>query len=245
MIWIVAFFIIILVSAVLAFRSMKDYEEFPENENLNSLFFVGNASAFTEQSLDKLYNAFISGKRFFSVERLNKGKERALVIFGPREIAEILPELKLVEIEDYLADPNLPDQTNIDKKASVNHAFTWLLEPKLNNKKVLHVGDELKDLNLLQAQKFYIQIVCIPQAVSGEGKFQSTVRIMVLENDSIERVALSKKITQIVEIATGLNKRQDDFPEQKKFESYKQRSLIPKEVTPFPLTSREVYSLLA
>lgn len=98
MIWIVAFFIIILVSAVLAFRSMKDYEEFPDNLSLNTLFFIGNPQNLTAGSLKKLHGVFLGRKQFFSIERLNKGKERALVIFGPKDLPEILPELNLVEI---------------------------------------------------------------------------------------------------------------------------------------------------
>lgn len=245
MIWIVLFFIIILVSAVLAFRSMKDYEEFPGSENINSLFFVANSQNFTENSLKKLHKAFLNSKQFFSLERLNKGQERVLVIFGPREIPEILPELKLVEIEDYLADPNSLEQNNMDKKASVNHALTWLIEGKLN-KKPLHIGEELKNLDLGKDQQFHIQIVAIPEAaITDLEKFQSTIRVMVVEDDSIERVALAKILTQGLEQATGFNRHQDNFPEQKKFESFKQRSLVPKEVTPFSLSCQEIYALLA
>lgn len=238
------FFIIILVSAVLAFQSMKDYEEFPGSENLNSLFFVANSQNFTENSLRKLHEAFLPNKQFFSLERLNKGQERVLVIFGSRKIPEILPELKLVEIEDYLADPNSLEQ-KLDKKVSVNQALTWLVEGKLN-KKPLHIGGELKNLDLKKNQQFHIQIVAIPEAATTDlEKFQSTIRVMVVEDDSIERVALAKKLTQDLEQATGLNRHQDNFPEQKKFESFKQRSLVPKEVTPCSLSYQEIYALLA
>lgn len=238
------FFIIILVSAVLAFRSMKDYEEFPGSENINSLFFVANLQNFTENSLKKLHKSLLSSKQFFSLERLNKGRERVLVIFGPREIPEILPELKLVEIEDYLADPNSLEQKP-DKKVSVNHALTWLVEGK-PNKKPLHIGEELKNLDLEKNQQFHIQIVAIPEAAATDlEKFQSTIRVMVVEDDSFKRVALAKILTQGLEQATGLNRHQDNFPEQKKFESFKQRSLVPKEVTPCSLSCQEIYALLA
>jgi hypothetical protein len=243
MIWIVAFFIIILVSAVLAFRSMKDYEEFPNNLSLNTVFFIGNPQNLTAQSLKKLHSLFIGRKQFFSLERLNKGKERALVIFGPRDLPEILSELNLVEIEDYLASQTVLSVS--DKLVNVNQTFTWLIEPKINNKKQLHVGIEIKDLQLGDRQKFFIQIICVPESHKGVENFQATLRVMVVDEDPMEKVALAKKIKTTLEIATGLNIHEDNFPEQKKFESFKQRSLVPKEVTQFTLNEEEIYSLIS
>lgn len=228
----------------MAFRSMKDYEEFPESQNLNSLFFVASHQSFSDASLKKLHEAFAQNKQFFSLERLNKGKERALVIFGPRELPEILPEHKLVEIEDYLIDLNQLDQNAIDSKVSVNHSLTRLIEPKLK-KKPLFIGSDLKEFELGENQKFYIQIVCIPEISSHEQEFQTTIRVMVVDEDSIERVSLAKKLAKVLESATGLNIHEDNFPEQKKFESYKQRSLIPKEVVKFSLSGQEISDLLA
>ena len=43
-------------------------------------------------------------KHFFALEKLIKGKEKARVLYGPRDMTRNFPELNLVEIEDYLAD---------------------------------------------------------------------------------------------------------------------------------------------
>lgn len=245
MLWIVLFFIIILISAILAFRSMKDYEEFPENQSLNALFFVANTQNFTEETVGKLHEVFFDRKQFFSLERLNKGKERALVIFGPRDIPEILPDLNLIEIEDYLADPNTLGYSDIEKKVGVNQTLTWLIEPPVNDKKPLHVGMEIKNLVLGDNQKFFIQLVCIPEEKRADSSFQSTLRIMVVDEDPIERVVLAKDLKQVWKTSTGLNIHEDNFPEQKKFESFKQRSLIPKEVTRFSLSKSDITTLIS
>lgn len=245
MIWIVLFLIIILVSAVLAFRSMKDYEEFPESLSLNALFFVGNPKNLSLESLKKLHEAFSSRKQFFSIERLNKGKERALVIFGPRDIARILPELNLLEIEDYLVDTNAIDYNNTDKKAGVNQTLTWLVEPQVNNKKPLHVDSGIKNLELLENQKFFIQIVCVPENERSSENFQSTIRLMVVDNDPTGKIDLAKKLKQSWETATGLNIQVDNFPEQRKFESFKIRSLVPREVTKFSLSGYDIFALVS
>lgn len=245
MIWVVLFFIIILISAALAFRSMKDYEEFPENLSLNTIFYVGNPQNFSEDSLKKLHRVFSRGKQFFSFERLNKGKERALVVYGPREILEMLPELNLIEIEDYLADANALDYNNTGNKVSVNQTLTWLVEPKANNKKPLHVGSEIKNLGLSEDQKFFIQVVCSPEDNEVAENFQSTLRLMAVDEDPIKKITLAKNLKQAWELATGLNIHEDNFPEQKKFESFKQRSLIPKEVTQLPLRGQDIFTLLS
>lgn len=245
MIWIALFLIIILVSAVLAFRSMKDYEEFPESLSLNAPFFVGDPQNFTEGSLKKLHKAFVKGKQFFSIERLNKGRERALVIFGPKDIAEILPELNLIEIEDYLVDTNILEYDNTSKKVNVNQTITWVIEPKVNDKKPIHVNGGIRNLGLGENQKFFIQIVSIPEENKSPEGFQSTIRVMVVDNDPMEKIVLAKKLKQSWETDTGLNMREDNFPEQKKFESFKQRSLVPREVTQFPLSEYDIFSLIS
>jgi hypothetical protein len=245
MIWVAAFFIIILVSAVMAFRSMRDYEEFPENLSLNTVFFLGNPQAFTEQTLDKLHGLFLERKHLFSLERLIKGKEKALVLFGPKELAGFLPELNLVELEDYLGELD-SDITglNPEKRVSVNQTVTWLIEPKNNAKRQLHLGTQLKELSIGDQQKVFIQVVGEPQKDKEGEYFQSTLRIIVADTDPIERVNLAKKVNQAFTDATGLNKHEDNFPEVKKFESFKKRTLIPKEVADFKLTAQEIFDVI-
>lgn len=245
MIWVAAFFIIILVSAVLAFRSMKDYEEFPESLSLNAVFFLGNPQAFTAEALNRLHRLLLENKNFFSLERLIKGKERALVIFGPRELPNLFPELNLVELEDYLGEINPGiESSNLEKKVDANQSITWLIEPKNNIKREMHVGLQLKELNITPQQKVFIQIVGEPTGEKDETYFQSTLRVMVADSDPIERVNLAKIVNLAFQDATGLNKRSDSFPEVKKFESFKQRTHIPKEVADFKLTSREIFDIL-
>lgn len=224
---------------------MKDYEEFPESLSLNTLFYISNPQNFTEESIKKLRDAFTSRKQSFSIERLNKGKERALVIFGPRDLPEILPQLNLIEIEDYLTEVNDFEQGYSDKKVGVNQTLTRLVEAKINDKKPLHLGGGINNLELGEGQKFFIQIACFPENKRDSNSFQSTARLMIVDKDPVEKVVLFKRIKILWETATGLNIHEDSFPEQKKFESFKQRSLIPEEVAPFPLTSGDIFSLVS
>ena len=225
---------------------MRDYEEFPENLSLNTLYYIGNPSGLTAAGFDKLHQLFLKDKYFFSVEKLLKGKERAVVLYGPRDLAKSCPELSLVEIEDYLGENSdflTPAEQN--KKVNVNLVLSWLVEPKNNPKKLLHIESGAMNFTLEDDQKVFIQMVLMPIQKSGENVFQSTFRVMVSDPDAIKRIELAKKVGAIFNTATGLNKHEDSFPETKKYDSYKQRSLIPKEVAEFMLTQEEVISFIS
>ena len=225
---------------------MRDYEEFPDSLSLNTLFYIGNPQVLTVETLKKLHDLNIAGKQFFSLERLIKGKENARVIFGPRELPANFPELNLVELEDYLDNDNLVSVGD-EKKVNVNQALSWLIEPK-NSKKTIVVTEGLRNLSVDPNQKVFIQAVLMP---IEKQLFQTTLRVMVVDPDPIKRVELARNVDQIIKAATGLNKRsfssnkhEDVFSEGRKFDSFKQRSLIPKEVAEFGLTADEVLSLV-
>lgn len=224
---------------------MRDYEEFHDSLSLNSLFYIA-APQNLKESLKRLHDLNLNEKHFFSLEKLIKGEEKAWVIFGNRDLQNHFPELNLVEIEDYLSEyPSSLQSAAEEKYVSVDQSLSWLIEPKNNPKKLLLVTDELKNLKTQQNQKIFLQAVLMPVEKQGEVSFQSTLRIMVADSDPIKKVELAKRINQMVTSATGLNKKEDDFPESRKFDSFKQRTLIPKEVAEFYLTTDEVLALLA
>lgn len=224
---------------------MRDYEEFPEASDLNSLFYIGAPQNLTEESLKVLHNLNLANKKFFSLEKLIKGKEKALVIYGSRDLVTALPGLNLVELEDYASDASgiLSDRDQ-QKMVNMNQVLSWLVAPKNNPQKALLVTDELKGLIVEEDQKVFLQIVLMPIGKSGENNFQSTIRVMVADNDPIKRIELAKRTERTINASTGLNKYEDNFPEGKRFDSYKLRTLIPKEVSEFYLSSAEVMSLL-
>ena len=225
---------------------MRDYEEFPDTLSLNALFYIGNPQNLNIDTLRKLHGHFVRNKQFFSLEKLIKGGEQARVLFGSREMVHDYPELALVELEDYISDESsFFSQEDFEKRVSVNQVISWLIEPKNNPKKLLLVGNELRDLKVENTQKVFIQSVLMPVDRSGEPVFQTTLRVMVADSDPIKRVELAKNINQIISTATGLKKHEDAYPEGKKFESFKQRSLIPKEVSEFILTADEVLSIIS
>lgn len=221
---------------------MRDYEEFPDTLGLNSLYFIGNPQSLTVETLKELHDFFLSKKQFFSLEKLIKEKEKAHILYGPGDLEKNFPELNLIEVEDYLGSEKGYDAES-EKKVSVNQSLSWLIDPKNNSKKGLVVNDELKNLTVGEDQKVFVQSVLMP-APGPKPVFQSTLRVMVVDPDPIKKVELAKKINQLITAATGLNKHEDNYPETKKYESYKLRSFIPKEVAEFPLSGDEIISLI-
>lgn len=247
MIWVIAFFIIILISSVLAYRSMRDYEEFPESGSLNSVFFIAKAQIFTAEILKKIHEILLRSNQFFSLEKLYKGEEKVLVLYGPKELSGYFPQLNMVELEDYVSDNGLKGdlRNSQSKKVSPDEILTWYIEPKRNSKTPLQDKGGLEDLKIGEDQKIFIQAVLSPQSNGGEQMFQATLRIMVADSDSIARVNLAKKVELAFSQSTGLLKHNDEFSEAKKFDSYKMRTLIPKEVEPFPLSVEEILAIVA
>jgi hypothetical protein len=229
---------------------MKDYQEFPLAENLNGLFLIRNPLEFRIETLNKLHTLGINSDSYFSIEKLFKGKEAALLLYGPRVMTQLLPELNLMELEDYLDEARknenpLPLNPN-SNKTNLNESLSWMIESKNNQKKKLSVKREFfKLLELEPHQKVFWQIVVHPIKKNEGSNFQVTIRAMVAEPDPIKKIELAKKIDNEINSGTGLLKKAGDSSEQALFESFKRRSFVPKEISPFILSSEEVYSLMA
>ncbi len=100
--WIL-FLLIILISALLAFLSMKDFRQEPQQFNQdNGLFLIRKPFALSSKLFDYLHQSCRKLGLIISLERLFKGGESALVIYGPKNILLALAQsLDLIELEDY------------------------------------------------------------------------------------------------------------------------------------------------
>lgn len=232
MIYILLFIIIIAISAFLAFRSMKSFQEIPSATHKYSLFLLKNPKAFSLDTLTKLYAHSLSSKLIFSIEVLLKGNQAALALYAPASTASLLPELQPIEIEDYLGVEHL------------NQIYSWAIQPKNNPKKVLTVSpDFLKMTELEENQKFFWQIV-LTSVKADTPNFQATIRAMVEEGDPIKRVELAKKIDKEIESCTGLVKNPKQDSVSSIFSAFIKRTLTPKQSIPFVLKPQEVLDLI-
>lgn len=89
----ILFLLIVIISALLAFGSMKDFRY--------GVFLIRKPQALTPRLLLYLHQTAKKSGLFFSLERLFKGFESALVIYGPKKVMIGLTSLGLLELEDY------------------------------------------------------------------------------------------------------------------------------------------------
>jgi len=222
---------------------MKDFQDIPVASSFYGFFLIKNPHNFNIGTIKKLHNLSLNLDSIFSVERLFKGKETVLSLYMPRDFIQNFPELSFLEIEDYLDDTT---STSDNRKVNVNQSLTWQIQPKNNQKKDLLVGEVFfRSLVLKDDQKVFWQIVCQGIKKDHTTNFQATIRTMVADLDPIDRVELAKTVESEINQKTGLNKYLNKSSEQFLYESFKTRTLIPKELTPFLLTEGELFSLIS
>lgn len=109
--WVVLFILIIAISFVLAFRSMKDYQEIPQQGKAEyGLFLIRKPSGFNTMFLDELLIKTKGVNLIVSIERLFKDKKSALLLFAPKNILQnFFDQLDLIELEDYTPSLSVKD----------------------------------------------------------------------------------------------------------------------------------------
>jgi hypothetical protein len=244
MIWIILFIIVIVISFILAYRSMKDFKEIPITPNLEyGLFLVKNTALFNLAYLSRIHKFITEQKSIISFERLLKGEESVLVIFGPKNILTSFPELELMELEDFLLPVSSPQNFDDPNKVSVNQTMGFQISSKQDPKKSLIVApDFLKNLSLGENQRLFWQVVV--SGLKEDSNFQVTLRALVNEPNAGTRAELAKKISAHIVEKTELNLSQRDETTSKVFDDFKKRALVPSEVAKFNVTSDELSGLL-
>ena len=101
--WILLIVIVAIIAAVLAFKSMGDFQETPAKFSQRySLFLIHKPEALTNELINELWKKALPSRQILAFERLFKGDKEALVVFGPINLLLAYSEvLGLLELEDY------------------------------------------------------------------------------------------------------------------------------------------------
>ena len=228
---IVLFLLVLLISLLLAYRSMRDFRLTPTKARLDyGLFLIRNPDGLTKDLLDTIHADIAKNNLIFSLERLFRGNESALVIFGPKNILKVFDNLNLLELEDYTKGDSL-------------EISAW--EVGLKNPEVVVKFDPLFE-NLPQLntmEQFWWQVNCEPlRANPGENLFSAQIRCVLLTKDLSRQKKLSLELTKLG--ASILSKIPQPFTSQKILEFYKMRS-ITRTKHNLKLKSVEVLQLVA
>lgn len=222
--WIILFAVIVFISFLLAIRSMADFEESPtEKKHQYGLFLIRNSQSFNKAVLDSVHKLILKEGLLISLERLIKGGESALVVYGPQTILNNYFEvLNLLELEDY---------TGIDQVT----LQAWEIGVR-KQEKIESIDSFFKSLPRLSGnEQLWWQLVLKAENYPGEEKFfQGQIRL-VTSSASPEL----KNPT-----ANGLTKVPKPFTKEQVIGFYQKRSFIQNKYNPI-LESKAVLELLA
>lgn len=212
--WFVLFLLIIGISFVLAFRSMKDYQETPKNfKSEYGLFLIRHPDRFNANVLDAIGQSILEEGLIISIERLFKGKQAALTIFGPKKILDRFTEsLNLLELEDYA---NALDHKDISVwEVGVKGAKDFKFDSPNNIFKNL---SELKE-----EEQFFWQMVLGVRKEKEGLSFQAQIRAVIYSKDP-ERKKMLISLLQTAEQGE-LTKVPKPFSDEQMMVFYKLRS---------------------
>lgn len=239
MIWLLIIAAIIVISFILALRSMKNYQEIPPQRYPYGVFLLQNPNQLQNDMLAKLYDFCTQANAIISLEKLFKGPQNAIVLFAPQNILQYIPELELLEIEDYLTKDGRPDGP---KKASVDEVILWSLLPK--NESELPVPQSfLENILLEDTQQLFWQLVLA--AHKRVQHFQVNIRVMVVDSDVHKRIELAKKVENYIRDNLKLTKKEANQSMAALYISYQKRALIPSEIEGFVLSTQKIKELIS
>ncbi len=272
LIWLLLFLTIVVISFVLALRSMGDFYEKPAKSAADfAPFLVRRPGAVTVDLLDDLYEAARQEGLLLAFERLFKGKRRALVIFGSRQMLQPFSEvLELLELEDYSLRV---DNKNVSPKVRAwemgvkqntkssgtktrqwlesEEEFWWelvvqpigLIEEKTKQALALLVGRSTAGFS--RPQDLKQAAVNMETDSAGRKRFQMAMRSVVLGSDKKRADLLQSELVGVGG-GLGLTPLPQPHATDTLIKLYQERALpqFGEDGTPVGITTKELYVLL-
>lgn len=215
--WITIAVLVVLISFVLAVRSMADFAQNPHFPRYG-LYLVRSPQALTGQVLDAMHDLLLKEGSTISLERLIKGRESALVIFAPQNILNSFPALNLVELEDYVVD-------------SLDNLQAWQMGVKhKNNVQIKSYFEGFPPLQ--ETEQFWWQIVL--KAAKEKGYFEAQVRV----------IAKSQEESWQKRSSGSLQKIPKPFSREQLLDFYQKRTFLQDKFNP-TLKSDDVLKVLS
>lgn len=169
--WLLLLFVVV-ISFLLALRSMRDYQEIP-SQSQYGLFLIRNPKALNTRILNNLYEDFLKRNLILSFERLFKGHQSTLLIYGPKELANLYDMLDLLELEDYTI-------------VNINHISVW--EIGIKGRVEDGVFKNMPQLN--ESEHFWWQVV-LSRSMRPE------IRVILLSDDIQRRKLLTDELQNL------------------------------------------------
>lgn len=176
---ILLFVLVIIISFLLAFLSMKDYKHTIDKKGDYTPFLIRNTQNLSAGVLDSLHQSAKISDSIISFERLFKDGQSALVVFGMRSILSQFPQLNLLELEEYSHVPKNDIsiwEISIKKDPTITFTNIFVNLPKLS-----------------EPEHFWFQLVSKP---TEGGLFNCQIRIAAFLINSLRRKEILETVTK-------------------------------------------------
>lgn len=216
--WLLLFALVIAISFVLAIKSMVDYHEIPSQTGQEyGLFLIRNRQALTKELLSLIYEDLAKSGLVLSLERLFRGSESALVIYGPKIIlSPHTASLDFLELEDYTS-------VNVEQTSAwevgVRNLNTW-------------EGNAFKNFPILSpAEQFWWQMILMASPKhKGEKSFQVQIRTVTVFSNESKKKSLAQSLQNFA--PDKLIKLPKAFSNSQLLDFYQKRSFKKSETNP-------------
>lgn len=227
LIWVGLFIIIVLVSLILAIRSMRDYSEVPVHSSTPySVYLVRNEQGLNDEILTQIDQIINQKRLIISFERLYKGTKRALVVYGPVIILkQFVDALDLMELEDYSLKLDKPLPPGILSWEISSYDFRKIIKPVASqgiNEPVVN----LSDIPLEDEEELWWQLVMQPKCERNglQPLFKVLIRIVIIANNDNRAQDIKAAIDSLIK-TTNLVSIPQTFSSAQIINFYQKRSL--------------------
>lgn len=219
LLWLLLLLLILAISFVLARLSMKDYTEIPPSGDSYGLYLIRQPARFDQNFLNQIQNELKKLSSIISFERLFKGKEAALVVFGPKKLLMKFSDmLNLLELEDYA-------------NVSEENGSVWEIGIKQNEGSNEFSLDKSIH-NLLEDEQLWWQLIL-------SKAFKSQIRVVLVSKDPAKR----QDISQVLNLPANLLKLPKVYSTTQLLDFYQKRSFQINEDNPV-LNPQQILKLL-
>jgi len=179
--------LVVAISFVLAYMSMKDYHYAPRiSKDEYGLFLIRQTANLNTEALRSMSHQMLSEGLIISVERLFKGPQAALTIFGPRKIlSKFMESLNLLELEDYT------------EKLMTSHISVWEVGARSLKDQGQAAGNIFEGLSKLGAEDQFFWQIILGAKKGNELTFQTQFRAAVYATDTIRKNQLVEELQNL------------------------------------------------
>lgn len=235
MIWITLFLIIVILSTILSvWRYMTLTRRIQNLEAPISLFVVQNKSMLNPSLLEDIFSQ-LPPNTALSLEMLKRGQDHALVLAGPRWIINSHPEIKVLEIEDYLPTIPLPSQVVL---------CLQFADPKLKVLSPNFLHDIFSSLQLNNGESIFVQLIT-RLVTPTSPDLDTNLRVVISSNDHGRSQQIEQQFLELLNQKSSLVPSPINQNAAEILSHYRARSYAKHEFISSHLNSVEVTYFLA